>query len=168
MGRSWCARRLRTPSVMCLGLAFSLCAALAQDEPIPGAQSSGVNLNKPARFQIWRAITLGTYKGWWVASGTPLVGPSLRGRLFVRAGFSFRRNAGRPRLAGAMEPSPVLPICFVGKGGFRKTMLIRTLTPLPAGAFSDPVSSSSRWEPTRSPSLLPKFVTGTIMDGDDQ
>jgi len=46
-----------------LGLAVSLSAALAQDEPIPGAQSSEVNLNKPAHFQIWRTITLGTYKG---------------------------------------------------------------------------------------------------------
>ncbi len=48
---------------MWLGLAVSLSAALAQDEPIPGAQSSEVNLNKPAHFQIWRTITLGTYKG---------------------------------------------------------------------------------------------------------
>src|SRR5258706_6197000 len=61
--RSRCARRLRTPLVMWLGLAVSLSAALAQDEPIPGAQSSEVNLNKPAHFQIWRTITLGTYKG---------------------------------------------------------------------------------------------------------
>jgi hypothetical protein len=48
---------------MWLGLAVSLSAALAQDEPIPGAQSSGVNVNKPAHFQIWRTITLGTHKG---------------------------------------------------------------------------------------------------------
>ena len=61
--RSGCARRLRTPLVMWLGLAVSLSAALAQDEPIPGAQSSGVNVNKPAHFQIWRRITLDTYKG---------------------------------------------------------------------------------------------------------
>jgi hypothetical protein len=48
---------------MYLGFAVSLSAALAQDEPIPGAQSSGVNVNRPAHFQIWRTITLGTYKG---------------------------------------------------------------------------------------------------------
>jgi hypothetical protein len=28
-----------------------------------GAHSSGLNVNKPAHFQIWRTITLGTYKG---------------------------------------------------------------------------------------------------------
>jgi hypothetical protein len=61
--RSRCARRLHTPLVMWLGLAISLSAALAQDEPIPGAQSTGLNVNKPAHFQIWRTITLGTYKG---------------------------------------------------------------------------------------------------------
>ena len=60
--RSTCARRLRIP-LMCLGLAFLLCAALAQDEAILGAQSSGLNVNKPAHFQIWRTITLGTYSG---------------------------------------------------------------------------------------------------------
>jgi hypothetical protein len=60
---SRCARRLSTLPVMCLGLAISLSAALAQDEPIPGAQSSGLNVNKPAHFPIWRTITLGTYKG---------------------------------------------------------------------------------------------------------
>jgi hypothetical protein len=49
--------------VVCLGLALSLRAALAQGEAIPGAQSSGVNLNKPVHFQIWRTITLGAYKG---------------------------------------------------------------------------------------------------------
>ena len=61
--KSRSARRLRTPLVMCLGLAVSLSAALAQGEPILGAQSSGVNVNKPAHFQIWRTITLGTYNG---------------------------------------------------------------------------------------------------------
>src|SRR5215467_14242038 len=60
---SRCARRLRTPLVMWLGLAISLSAALAQDEPILGPQSSGLNVNKPAHFQIWRTITLGAYKG---------------------------------------------------------------------------------------------------------
>jgi len=48
---------------MWLGLAISLSAALAQDEPALGAQSSGLNVNNPAHFQIWRKITLGTYKG---------------------------------------------------------------------------------------------------------
>jgi hypothetical protein len=48
---------------MWLGLAVSLSAAFAQSESTLVAQSSGVNLNKPAHFQIWRRITLGTYKG---------------------------------------------------------------------------------------------------------
>src|SRR6266545_4132405 len=61
--RSRCARPLHTLLVIWLGLAVSLSAALAQDEPIPSAQSSGVNVNKPAHFQIWRRITLDTYKG---------------------------------------------------------------------------------------------------------
>jgi hypothetical protein len=61
--RSRCARPLHTSLVIWLGLAVSLSAALAQDEPIPSAQSSEVNVNKPAHFQIWRTITLGTYKG---------------------------------------------------------------------------------------------------------
>jgi hypothetical protein len=49
--------------MMWLGLAVSLSAALAQDEPIPGAQSTGLNVNQPAHLQIWRTITLGTYRG---------------------------------------------------------------------------------------------------------
>jgi hypothetical protein len=57
-----CARRLRTPLLMWLGLVISVGAAFAQ-ERIPGAQSSGVDVNKPAHFQIWRTITLGSYKG---------------------------------------------------------------------------------------------------------
>ena len=61
--RSRCARRLSTPLVMWLELAVSLSAALAQDEPIPSAQSREVNLDKPAHFQIWRTITLGSYRG---------------------------------------------------------------------------------------------------------
>ena len=59
--RSRCARLLRTPLVMWLGLTVSLSAALAQDEP--SAQSNAANVNKPAHFQIWRKITLGSYKG---------------------------------------------------------------------------------------------------------
>src|SRR5262245_19866087 len=61
--RSRCARGQRTLLVTCLGLAVSLGGALAQDEPILGAQSSRLNVHKPAHFQIWRKITLGTYKG---------------------------------------------------------------------------------------------------------
>src|SRR5262245_8610631 len=61
--RSRCVRRLRTPLVMWLGLAISLSASLAQDEPGLGAQSSRLNVNNPAHVQIWRKITLGTYKG---------------------------------------------------------------------------------------------------------
>ena len=49
------------------------------------------------------------------------------------------------------------------RGAFRKT--VRDLVPLSGGPFSDPVSSSSRWGPTGS--LLLKFATGTVMDGDD-
>src|SRR5262245_57223421 len=40
--RSRCIRRLRTPLVMWLGLAISLSAALAQDEPILGALRVGL------------------------------------------------------------------------------------------------------------------------------
>jgi hypothetical protein len=61
--RSRYARWLRTPLVMCLGLAVSLSAALAQDKPTLSAQSSGLKVNKPAHFPVWRTITLGTYKG---------------------------------------------------------------------------------------------------------
>ena len=59
----WQHSRLSTPLAMWLGLAISLSAALAQDEPLLGPQSGGLNVNKPAHFQIWRKITLGTYKG---------------------------------------------------------------------------------------------------------
>jgi len=51
------------PLLIWLGLAISLSGAVAQEERIPSAQSDGVNLNKPAHFQIWRKIALGTYKG---------------------------------------------------------------------------------------------------------
>jgi hypothetical protein len=51
------------PQLIWLGLAISLSAAVAQEERIPSAQSDGVNLNKPAHFQIWRKIAFGTYKG---------------------------------------------------------------------------------------------------------
>src|SRR5215831_5397687 len=61
--RSRCARGQRTLLVTCLGLAVSLGGALAQDEPILGAQSSRLNVERLAHFQIWRKITLGTYKG---------------------------------------------------------------------------------------------------------
>src|SRR5262245_55423092 len=56
-----CGRRLRMPLLIWLGLAISLNGAIAHEERIP--KSSGINLNKPAHFQIWRKITLGTYKG---------------------------------------------------------------------------------------------------------
>src|SRR5262245_2749741 len=59
--RSRCARLLRTPLAMWLALAVSLSAALGQDEP--SAQSTEVNVDKPAHLQIWRKITLGSYKG---------------------------------------------------------------------------------------------------------
>jgi hypothetical protein len=54
---------VRSPLLIWLGLAISLSGAVAQEERIPDAQSDGVNLNKPAHFQIWRTITLGTYNG---------------------------------------------------------------------------------------------------------
>jgi hypothetical protein len=60
--RSRCAGRLHTALALCLGFAVSLSAALAQDKPTLGAQSQ-VNVNKPAHFQTWRTITLGTHKG---------------------------------------------------------------------------------------------------------
>jgi hypothetical protein len=60
---SRCARRLRTPLLIWLGLAVSLSGALAQDEPIPSAQSREVNVDKPAHLQIWQTITLGSYRG---------------------------------------------------------------------------------------------------------
>ena len=41
----------------------SLSAAFAEDVPILGPQSRGLNVNKPAHFQIWRTITIGTSKG---------------------------------------------------------------------------------------------------------
>jgi hypothetical protein len=61
--RSRCARLLLTPLVVWLGLAIPLSAALAQDESIPSAQSREVNLDRPTHFQIWRTITLGSYRG---------------------------------------------------------------------------------------------------------
>ena len=61
--RSRSTRRLRAPLVMYLGLAVSLSAALAQDEPKLGAESIGLSVNRSADFQIWRTIRLGTYKG---------------------------------------------------------------------------------------------------------
>jgi hypothetical protein len=51
------------PLLIWLGFAISLSGAVAQEERIPSAQSDRVNLNKPAHFQIWRKIALGTYKG---------------------------------------------------------------------------------------------------------
>jgi hypothetical protein len=48
---------------MCLGLAVSLSVALAQDEQIRDPKSTALNVDTPARFQTWRKITLGTYKG---------------------------------------------------------------------------------------------------------
>src|SRR5262249_8375675 len=56
---SRCARRLRMPLLIWLGLAIFLSGAVAH----PGAQSDGLNFNKPADFQIWRKIALVTYKG---------------------------------------------------------------------------------------------------------
>jgi hypothetical protein len=52
-----CVRRLLTPVVLYLGLAF-LSGAIAQDKPTQW--STG---NSFAKFQIWRTTDLGTYKG---------------------------------------------------------------------------------------------------------
>ena len=49
--------------VVCLGASALLSAALAQDQPISGGQSTGLDVNTSARFQIWRTTTLGAYKG---------------------------------------------------------------------------------------------------------
>ena len=46
-----------------LGLAAFSSAALAQEQPISGGLSSGLDINTQARFQIWRRTTLGSYKG---------------------------------------------------------------------------------------------------------
>lgn len=48
---------------VCLGLAVFSSAALAQDQPIPGGLSSGLDISTQTRFQIWRTTTLGSYKG---------------------------------------------------------------------------------------------------------
>ena len=60
--KSRCACRLRTV-LGCLGLVSFVGAALAQDEPVPGEQSSRLNVNKLGHFQTWRTTTLGTYSG---------------------------------------------------------------------------------------------------------
>ena len=46
-----------------LGLAAFSSAALAQEQPISGGLSSGLDINTQAQFQIWRRTTLGSYKG---------------------------------------------------------------------------------------------------------
>ena len=46
-----------------LGLAAFSSAALAQEQPISGGLSSGLDTNTQAQFQIWRKTTLGSYKG---------------------------------------------------------------------------------------------------------
>ena len=53
---------LRTSVALCLGFVVSLGDALAQDKPILGAQSSGINVNN-VFLQTWRTITFGTHKG---------------------------------------------------------------------------------------------------------
>src|SRR5215813_8010806 len=47
----------------CLGVVSFVGAALAQDELVPGEQSSRLNVNKLCHFQTWRTTTLGTYSG---------------------------------------------------------------------------------------------------------
>jgi hypothetical protein len=61
--RSRCVRALCRAVAICLGSALSLGAALAQDGQIPGTKATGLGVDAPARFQTWRKITLGTYKG---------------------------------------------------------------------------------------------------------
>jgi hypothetical protein len=58
-----CGRVLRGPVAICLGLAVSLSAALAQDAQVQEPKSTGLIVDTPARFQTWRKITLGAYKG---------------------------------------------------------------------------------------------------------
>lgn len=62
--RRWrCGRALSGPAAVCLGLAVAMSAALAQDAQIQIPESTGLNVEAPARFQTWRKITLGAYKG---------------------------------------------------------------------------------------------------------
>jgi hypothetical protein len=98
--RSRCARRLATPLAIYLGFAVSLSVALAHDGPILGAQSSGLNVKKPAHFQIWRTITLGTYKG----------GGAYREALDaagIRIGVSADEILGRPAFPYTREKTDV-------------------------------------------------------------
>ncbi len=97
---SRCARRLRTPLVVYLALAVSLSAALAQDAPIPGAQSSGLNVSKPTHLQIWRTITLGTYKGVGAYRDALDAGR-------IKIGVSADEILGRPAFPYAMTKTDV-------------------------------------------------------------
>ena len=54
---------LSWPAAACLGLALSLSTASAQDRQIQEPKSTGLIVDTPARFQTWRKITLGAYKG---------------------------------------------------------------------------------------------------------
>jgi len=48
---------------ICLGLATFSSAALAQEQPISGGLSSGLDLSTQAPFRTWRTTTIGSYKG---------------------------------------------------------------------------------------------------------
>ena len=52
-----------TTLAVCLGLVVFSSAVLAQEQPISGGLSSGLDTNTQAPFQIWRKTTLGSYKG---------------------------------------------------------------------------------------------------------
>ena len=58
-----CTPALGWPAAACLGLALSLSTASAQDRQIQEPKSTGLIVDTPARFQTWRKITLGAYKG---------------------------------------------------------------------------------------------------------
>jgi hypothetical protein len=58
-----CTPALGWLAAACLGLALSLSAASAQDRQIQDPKSTTLIVDAPARFQTWRKITLGAYKG---------------------------------------------------------------------------------------------------------
>jgi hypothetical protein len=49
--------------LVCLAAATWVSATLAQDSPIGGANSTGLDLNSSPQFNAWRTVTLGIHKG---------------------------------------------------------------------------------------------------------